>query len=51
MRYSLLPMHDLDYFRQHLDLFEQMARNRNASIDFDAFAEVAPARLVPRIAD
>jgi seryl-tRNA synthetase len=30
-------MHDLAYFREHLDLFEQMARNRNAKIDFAGF--------------
>ena len=30
-------MHDLAYFRDHQDLFEQMARNRGAQIDFDAF--------------
>jgi seryl-tRNA synthetase len=30
-------MHDLTYFREHLELFEQMARNRNAKIDFEAF--------------
>jgi seryl-tRNA synthetase len=30
-------MHDLAYFREHLDLFEQMARNRNAKLDFEGF--------------
>jgi len=30
-------MHDLDYFRHHLDLFAQMAGSRNASLDLDAF--------------
>jgi seryl-tRNA synthetase len=30
-------MHDLAYFREHLDEFEQMAANRGVSIDFDAF--------------
>jgi seryl-tRNA synthetase len=30
-------MHDLGYFREHLELFEQMARNRNATLDFDGF--------------
>jgi len=30
-------MHDLSYFREHLDLFEQMARNRSFALDLDAF--------------
>jgi len=30
-------MHDLSYFREHLDLFEQMARNRSLALDLDAF--------------
>ena len=30
-------MHDLNYFREHLADFEQMAANRSARIDFDAF--------------
>ena len=30
-------MHDLGYFRQHLDEFEQMAANRGVTIDFDRF--------------
>jgi seryl-tRNA synthetase len=30
-------MHDLGYFREHLDEFEQMAANRGVVIDFDAF--------------
>src|SRR6202140_2129173 len=30
-------MHDLGYFREHLDEFEQMAANRGATIDFDGF--------------
>jgi seryl-tRNA synthetase len=30
-------MHDLGYFREHLAEFEQMAANRGAKIDFDAF--------------
>jgi len=31
-------MHDLVYFREHLDEFEKMAANRGAVIDFDGFA-------------
>src|SRR3972149_1641717 len=30
-------MHDLSYFREHLSEFEQMARDRGVTIDFDAF--------------
>jgi seryl-tRNA synthetase len=30
-------MHDLAYFREHLNEFEQMAANRGVSIDFDGF--------------
>src|SRR6202022_3097633 len=32
-----LPMHDLGYFREHLDEFVQMAANRGVVIDFDGF--------------
>ncbi len=30
-------MHDLNYFREHLDLFEQMARHRGIELDLDDF--------------
>jgi seryl-tRNA synthetase len=30
-------MHDLGYFREHLDEFVQMAENRGVNIDFDGF--------------
>lgn len=30
-------MHDLNYFREHLDVFGQMALNRGIQIDFDGF--------------
>src|SRR5689334_9386293 len=30
-------MHDLAYFREHLELFEKMAANRGAEIDFAGF--------------
>src|ERR1700687_2228169 len=36
LRYSF-PRHDLGYFREHLDEFEQMAANRGIVIDFDGF--------------
>jgi seryl-tRNA synthetase len=34
---SCFPMLDLAFFRDHLDLIEQMARNRQVSIDLDRF--------------
>ena len=30
-------MHDLNYFRDHLDVFAEMARKRGITLDFDAF--------------
>ena len=38
-RYGILssPMHDLSYFREHLEVFEQMARNRNTTLDLAGF--------------
>jgi seryl-tRNA synthetase len=30
-------MHDLEFFRQHLDRFEQMARQRNLTLDLNGF--------------
>jgi seryl-tRNA synthetase len=30
-------MHDLNYFRDHLDLFADVAKNRGAALDLDAF--------------
>src|ERR1700755_1350434 len=30
-------MHDLNYFREHLDVFAEMANQRGAKLDFDAF--------------
>jgi seryl-tRNA synthetase len=30
-------MHDLNYFREHLDVFAEMAKNRGANLDLDAF--------------
>lgn len=30
-------MHDLSYFREHLDLFAEMAKRRNISLDLDGF--------------
>ena len=33
-------MHDLSYFREHLDLFEQMARNRGLTLDLEGFRKL-----------
>src|SRR5260370_398273 len=30
-------MHDLSYFREHLDLFAEMAKKRSAALDLDGF--------------
>ena len=37
-------MHDLEFFRQHLDRFAEMARQRNASLDLDAFRSLDSER-------
>src|SRR6266851_4595590 len=37
LRYPLLTMHDLNYFRDHLDLFADMAKKRGILLDLDAF--------------
>ncbi len=36
-RYSCCIMHDLSFFREHLDLYAAMAKNRAASLDLDRF--------------
>jgi seryl-tRNA synthetase len=30
-------MHDLSYFREHLEVFAEMARKRGTTLDLDAF--------------
>jgi len=30
-------MHDLSYFREHLDVFADMAKRRNVTLDLDGF--------------
>ena len=30
-------MHDLNYFREHLDVFAEAAKKRGATLDLDAF--------------
>lgn len=37
-------MHDLGYFREHLDEFEQMAASRGVTIDFDGFRALDQGR-------
>jgi len=37
LRYSLKTMHDLNYFRDHLDEFAEMAKKRNTTLDLDSF--------------
>jgi seryl-tRNA synthetase len=33
-------MHDLNFFREHLELFERMAKNRSAQLDFAGFRDL-----------
>ena len=35
--YSSKIMHDLNYFREHLDLFAEMAKKRGVALDLEAF--------------
>jgi len=37
-------MHELGYFREHLEEFEQMAANRGLTIDFDGFRRIDQER-------
>ncbi len=37
-------MHDLNYFRDHLDVFAEMAKKRGAVLDLDAFRELDKER-------
>src|SRR5713101_196582 len=37
VRYSYAAVHDLNYFRDHLDLFAEMAKRRGIPLDLDAF--------------
>jgi seryl-tRNA synthetase len=37
-------MHDLNYFREHLDEFAEMARRRNTTLDLDGFRELDKER-------
>jgi seryl-tRNA synthetase len=37
VRYSLWAMHDLNYFRDHLDVFAEMEKKRGITLDLDGF--------------
>jgi seryl-tRNA synthetase len=37
-------MHDLNYFREHLDVFAEMAKKRGAELDLDAFRKLDKER-------
>lgn len=37
-------MHDLSYFREHLELFAEMAKRRNIALDLDGFAALDKER-------
>jgi seryl-tRNA synthetase len=37
-------MHDLSYFREHLDLFAEMAKRRNITLDLGGFRELDKVR-------
>jgi len=37
-------MHDLSYFRDHLDEFAEMAKKRNTTLDLDGFRELDKER-------
>ena len=37
-------MHDLSYFRDHLDVFADMAKRRNITLDLDAFRAIDKER-------
>src|ERR1700732_4940245 len=39
-----LTMHDLNYFREHLEVFAAMANNRGVTLDLDAFRAVDKER-------
>ena len=43
IRYAF-EMHDLNYFRDHLDEFADMARKRNTTLDLDGFLKVDKER-------
>jgi seryl-tRNA synthetase len=44
LSYPSKPMHDLNYFRDHLDEFAEMAKKRNTTLDLDGFAALDKER-------
>src|SRR5208282_5330721 len=44
LRYADGTMHDLNYFREHLDVFAEMARRRNITLDLDGFRSLDKER-------
>ncbi len=44
LRYPSTSMHDLNYFRDHLDVFAEMAKKRDAVLDLDAFRKLDKER-------
>jgi len=37
-------MHDLSYFREHLDVFADMAKKRNMTLDLEGFRDLDKRR-------
>src|SRR6266550_5209581 len=44
LRYPSRAMHDLNYFRDHLDVFAEMAKKRGTVLDLDAFRKLDKER-------
>jgi seryl-tRNA synthetase len=44
LSYPSKPMHDLNYFRDHLDEFAEMAKRRNTTLDLNGFAALDKER-------
>src|SRR5258708_31440399 len=44
LRYPSKAMHDLNYFRDHLDVFAEMAKKRGIALDLDAFRNLDKER-------
>src|SRR5256714_524982 len=44
LRYPSRAMHDLNYFRDHLDVFAEMAKKRGTALDLDAFRKLDKER-------
>src|SRR6266446_6597281 len=44
LRYPSRAMHELNYFRDHLDLFAEMAKKRGTVLDLDAFRKLDKER-------